>query len=343
MSNLIKNEFSGIENEELIEEFISEGNIKTAGKDKYQDESYSLNKQSGLIPAETENDNNFLTLSPEGDLVFKPSILNMENGENGSVPKRTEIITYVVQNGETISNIARRFGVSVNTVLWENNLGAYSLIRPGDNLRILPFTGITHTVKSGDTVSAIARKYGVSEESITSANNSSGSLKIGQKLLIPGGVKIAAQVASTQNRNVSGLSVIKDLVTPSSSKASPSNSMLVWPTVGHRITQYFSWRHNGVDIGNKVGTPIYAADDGVVTVSAGGWNGGYGNAILINHGGNVKTRYGHASKLLVKVGETVERGQLIALMGSTGRSTGPHLHFEVLIKGTRYNPLNYMK
>jgi len=170
-----------------------------------------------------------------------------------------------------------------------------------------------------------------------------GDLKIGQKLLIPGGVKLTTQTASSRNRNVSGLSVIRNLVTPSNSKAAPSSAKMVWPTVGHRITQYFSWRHNGVDIGNKVGTPLYAADDGVVVTSTGGWNGGYGNTIVIDHGGGVKTRYGHASKLLVKAGESVERGQLIALMGSTGRSTGSHLHFEVIIKGSRYNPLNYIK
>jgi lysostaphin len=92
-----------------------------------------------------------------------------------------------------------------------------------------------------------------------------------------------------------------------------------------------------------VGTPIYAADSGVVEISQGGYNGGYGNTIVINHGGGKKTRYGHASKLLVKKGEEVEKGQVIALMGSTGRSTGPHLHFEVIINGRRYNPLNYIK
>jgi murein DD-endopeptidase MepM/ murein hydrolase activator NlpD len=98
-----------------------------------------------------------------------------------------------------------------------------------------------------------------------------------------------------------------------------------------------------VDIGNKVGTPIYAADDGVVIISKGGWNGGYGNTIVIDHGGGKKTRYGHASKLFVKVGDRVEKGENIAAMGSTGRSTGPHLHFEVLVNGGRTNPLNYIR
>jgi murein DD-endopeptidase MepM/ murein hydrolase activator NlpD len=118
---------------------------------------------------------------------------------------------------------------------------------------------------------------------------------------------------------------------------------MIWPTPGRRITQYYSWSHQGLDIGDKIGTPLYAADDGVVIIAQGGWNGGYGNTILLDHGGGKRTRYGHASKLFVKVGDEVKKGETIAAMGSTGRSTGPHLHFEVLVNGTRYNPLNYIK
>jgi murein DD-endopeptidase MepM/ murein hydrolase activator NlpD len=137
-----------------------------------------------------------------------------------------------------------------------------------------------------------------------------------------------------------GVSVIKDLVNPS---AKPSTTKLAWPTSATRITQYFSWRHPGLDLAAKVGTPLYAAESGKVTISQGGYNGGYGNTIVIDHGGGMKTRYGHASKLYVKVGDTVERGEVIAAMGSTGRSTGSHLHFEVIINGTKYNPLSYIR
>ena len=97
----------------------------------------------------------------------------------------------------------------------------------------------------------------------------------------------------------------------------------------------------GIDIANKVGTPIYAADSGRVEIAATGWNGGYGTTIVINHG-KLKTRYGHLSRLYVKAGENVVKGQVIGEMGSTGRSTGPHLHFEVLSGNVRYNPLNYV-
>ena len=114
-----------------------------------------------------------------------------------------------------------------------------------------------------------------------------------------------------------------------------------WPTVGHRITQYYSWRHTGLDIANKTGTPLYASEGGTVDYS--GWSNGYGYNVLINHGGGKKTRYAHASKLYVKKGDVVSKGEAIAAMGSTGWSTGPHIHFEVIINGVKKNPLNYIK
>ena len=115
-----------------------------------------------------------------------------------------------------------------------------------------------------------------------------------------------------------------------------------WPTAGHNITQYYSWRHTGIDIANKSGTAIYAADAGTVEIV--GWNsGGYGNQIIIDHGGGKKTRYAHLSSFGVQAGETVSKGQYIGGMGSTGRSSGSHLHFEVIIDGKRYNPLNYVE
>ncbi len=116
---------------------------------------------------------------------------------------------------------------------------------------------------------------------------------------------------------------------------------MVWPTVGHTVTQYYSWRHTALDIANKVGTPIYASGEGVVEVAS--WNaGGYGYQIVINHGGGRETRYAHLSAFAVKVGDRVTKGQNIGSMGSTGNSTGPHVHFEVIVNGKRANPLSYV-
>ncbi len=343
MSNLVNTEFSSLQDEELIEETSSLNSIIAASKDKYVDNSCVLPKQSIIDSTDEVNNDDAILFSENNDLVFKPLIINpgTSAGASAGATIRTEIIYYTVQNGDTISTIARRFGLTVNTILWANNLTAFSLIRPGDRLTILPYSGVLYTVKKGDTLAKIALKYDVKLAKILSCNTLGNSLSAGQKIVIPGAKKIADVVVTRQPATPSytGISVIKDLIKNPSVKV--SGNKMAWPTVGARITQYFSWRHVGVDIANKIGTPIYAADAGVVEFA--GWATGYGNSIVINHGGGKKTRYGHASKLFVKVGDEVEKGENIAAMGSTGWSTGPHLHFEVMINGAKYNPLNYIR
>lgn len=266
-------------------------------------------------------------------------------GQSG-VATRSAPITYTVQNGDTISGIARRFGVSVNTILWENDLTANSLIKPGAQLTILPATGVSHTVSSGQTLGQIASLYGVDAQAIMKANGiaNANQLRIGSKLVIPNGNKIVATNSSTRvvQQVSKSIGIIKKIINPAPSAVIPSGDRMAWPTTGHTITQYFSWRHTGVDIANHIGTPIYAADSGTVVTR--GWNsGGYGNQIVIDHGGGKKTRYAHLSAFNVNAGQKVSKGQYIGAMGSTGRSTGPHLHFEVIINGKVYNPLNYAR
>lgn len=344
-ASLITADFDTNIEEELIEEKLSPAIIADAKQKQYEDEYPSLEKDA-YLNQEDDFPTSWLAFNESNDVILKPTSLSLSDSENKDQTTRTEIIEYTVQIGDTVSSIASRFGLTVNTVLWANNLSAYSLIRPGDTLSILPYSGLLYSVKSGDTISKIAKTYDISTENIIAQNklNENIGLKIGQKLILPGAKKIttSSSVAKTNtNSSYTGVSVIKDLV-----KAPPATSSagsMAWPAVGHRITQYFSWRHNGIDIANKVGTAIYAAEAGTVEIAAGGWNGGYGNTILINHGGGKKTRYGHLSKLYVEVGDKVEKGENIGAMGSTGRSTGSHLHFEIIINGTRYNPLNYVK
>jgi len=210
----------------------------------------------------------------------------------------------------------------------------------------LPVSGTLHKVKSGDSLSKIAKLYKADANAIANFNNLKGDrVVIGQSLIIPGGQQpatVASQVSQTISKNLKPkvqqvFSNVKKTI-----KDNVGSGTMTWPTVGHRITQYYSLRHNGLDIANKVGTPIYAAAGGKVEIAATGWNGGYGNTVLINHG-KLKTRYGHFSRLYVKAGQTVEKGQVIGEMGSTGRSTGSHLHFEVISGKVRYNPLNYIR
>ena len=249
---------------------------------------------------------------------------------------RNKIIEYIVETGDTVSGIAQKFNISVATILWSNNLTYYSVIKPGKTLKILPVTGLLHKVKKGETISAIAKKYKSDIDKILETNKltSADQVAIGNNLIIPDGVKPAA-VITTHTTPSSIFSTPK----PSTSN---SNTKLLWPTTAKKITQYYWWRHPAVDIGGPLGTPIYAAESGTVTTA--GWsNGGYGYYIIIDHGNGIKTLYAHSSKLYVKKGEKVSRGQTIMAMGSTGWSTGPHLHFEVQFNGYKQNPLSYIK
>lgn len=347
MANLISDDliFRAPE-EELIEETMNPASLLALVREKYTEDQDILHKNFLSFTRETNNNTQEFPelLSSSGDVLLKPSLAGIQ--ESGAsepmAAQRTEIVYYEVRPGDTVSSIAQRFNISINTILWANNLTARSLIRPGNRLTILPYSGVLYTVKSGDTLSRIASLYSIDMDKIATANNLVGGLKAGETIVLPGANRLVApQIVSRPASGVSGITAIRDLIQAPAARV--SGEKMNWPTVGSRITQYFSWRHNGVDIANKTGTPIYAADDGVVELAATGYNGGYGNTIVINHGGGLKTRYAHASQLFVKVGDRVEKGENIASMGSTGRSTGPHLHFEVLINGARKNPLDYIR
>ncbi len=264
---------------------------------------------------------------------------------------RTKIETYVVQENDTIGSIANRFGVNVGTILWNNNLTETQYIRPGDSLVIPPVSGLIAKVKSGDTLAKLAKRFSADADEIAASNNLSpdATLALGMDLVIPGGkppeiVRTQTQVA-VQPELPPAIVTAPIYPTPkppnADTHALPSERLL-WPTSGHVITQYYGWRHTGVDIDGDYTSPIYAAADGVVEKA--GWNsGGYGLMILIDHPNGVKTRYGHSSKMFVKTGDTVTRGQVIAMVGTTGRSTGTHLHFEVYVNNVRTNPLGYIR
>ena len=255
--------------------------------------------------------------------------------------QRDKIVYYKVQRGDTISEIAEKFGITTNTILWENNLTAYNLIRPGDTLKILPTSGIQHKVVKGDTLAKIANTYKVEVEKIIEHNKltSADDIKIGESLMIPGGRKIQPAPAPAYTFRT----LVQPTASPAPAPIITATGQMLWPTSCRTISQYFGWRHSGLDIACGNNAPIYAADSGIVNRAEIGYNGGYGNVIIIDHGGGKQTLYAHLNKIHVSVGENITKGSTIGLMGSTGRSTGPHLHFEVRIGGSRQNPLNYIK
>jgi LysM repeat protein len=336
IAGLITSEFGLGKEDQLIEEFVDESGAVTPTQQRYLDSSASVQSQPMALMDSGESEEDTPQLTQGGTALVKPDMVSTKITKQ----PRKEIIDYIVEPGDTVSTIAQEFEISVNTILWENKLSAYSIIRPGDKLAILPMTGITYSVSKGDTLASIAKKYDAEEENIIGINKlaDASQLQIGEKIIVPGGKK--ETYASYQPTTYSGIAAISSLVKPANALAAGGNKMN-WPTVRQKITQYFSWRHLALDIADKLGTPIYAADAG--TVESLGWSSGYGNQIVIDHGGGKKTRYAHLSKFYVKKGQQVSKGETIAAMGSTGWSTGSHLHFEVIINGRKYNPLNYIK
>jgi murein DD-endopeptidase MepM/ murein hydrolase activator NlpD len=247
------------------------------------------------------------------------------------------IQTYVVQPGDTVLAIAERFGLRPETVLWSNaGLEANAdLIRPGDPLNILPVDGVLHTVVAGDTLSSLAAKYKVALEDILNYPDNSlvdvnAQLTVGEPLVIPNGTK---PYASQQAVAYSGGN------TPATAQIGSGN--FVWPTSGS-INQRYWGGHPAIDVGAWTGAPVKAADGGYIAVAMGGWNGGYGNHVIIDHGNGFATLYAHLNSIFVRPGENVARGQQVGSVGNTGNSTGPHLHFEIRYQGAPRNPLNYM-
>lgn len=261
---------------------------------------------------------------------------------NISEKPRDKTEEYTVRDGNTLSGIAGKFGISQDTVKWENDLKDTNAIKPGQVLRILPVTGVSHKVKEGDTLESVAKKYSANQQAILDFPFNDipddFSLKVGQILIVPDGSPPELPAVKKPRPQP------KYLATGPQSPAfeAPGGAQFIWPTSGS-LTQYYSWYHPGIDIANRSAPGIAASDGGTVIVA--GWpdSFGYGNRVVIDHGNGYQSLYAHMSNIYVSVGDTVTRGQLIGQMGSTGRSTGTHLHLEIHLKGSALNPLSILK
>lgn len=264
----------------------------------------------------------------------------------------TESTEYVVQPGDTIESLTEKFQISASTIINNNDLKRNAPLEPGKKLTILPVTGLLHTVKKNDSLALIADTYQVPQDLIMYQNNISSNkeLKVGDQLIIPNGAPPVSDDATptrrSSNRSSSSSSGTNGGYGNAPSGSAPeTGGTFTWPASCIVITQPFSPRipHWGIDCANHQGTPVYAAGDGtVIKASVGTWGGGYGNHVIIDHGNGINTIYGHLFKVGVSVGDVVKRGQGIGLMGTTGRSTGPHLHFEVVVNGKKSNPMSYL-
>lgn len=270
---------------------------------------------------------------------------------------RAEVITYTVQAGDTLFSIANNFNLKPETVLWGNYEVLEDnphLLKPDQTLNILPVDGIYYQWKEGDNLSNVAQTFKVDTKAVinysgnnldlTEVDDAGNTIEPGQWLIIPGGER-----------------EIRDWGPPAITRKNPASARyygaghcgtvvegaygtgtFVWPTTDRTISGYHYNPpvHPAIDIGGQTGNPIYASDSGVVVYA--GWSDyGYGYLIVIDHGNGWQSAYAHLSAVAVSCGQSVYQGGYIGALGSTGNSSGPHLHFELVINGAKVNPLDY--
>lgn len=236
--------------------------------------------------------------------------------------------SYRVRPGDTLAGIARRYGIPLEYLQASNGIADPKRLRAGEVI-LLPRGGVLHVVKPGQSLEDISASYGVDPVEILEANGVPRELSPGQRILIP------------SPRTIPWLEALKLGWSP--------GATFVWPLKG-RLTSLFGPRihpiyhtpdfHTGIDLAVPVGTPVHAAAAGKVVQA--GWQGGYGLLLVIDHGNGLSTYYGHLSEVLVRVGQFVEQGQVVARSGNTGLSTGPHLHFEIRRFGEPVDPLPWL-
>ncbi len=282
------------------------------------------NSQTALIlQAATNLDPNPASGGADLNIIDEKALIAESGVSGGFVEiqnrKNDQISVYEVKEGDSISQIANMFEVSVNTIKWAN--GLTKPISPGDQLIILPISGVKHTVKSGGTITDIAHKYKADPTEIALFNGVSidEPLKPGQEIIVP---NVDLQIEEKKPT--------KALASSSKKPSSASSSWLVKPVrAGYRSQGLHG--HNSIDFAAPAGTPIYAAATGVVIISKSddGWNGGYGNYVVLKHSNGVQTLYSHLKDVYVSVGDSISQNEQVGTVGNTGKSTGNHLHFEV--------------
>ncbi len=307
-------------------------------------------------PLPTANTNEGGYQSPRSAVGLSTSGIARQAEPDTTVPKRPrlDVITYIVQDGDTVFGIAENFELSPYTIVWSNMevlQGAPWLLQPGLPLQIPPVDAAYHTVASGETPADIAQAYGVDTSALYNAWNTvepDQVLAEGTMLLIPGGVgpdfdwEPPAPPTPVPAVRTGAAQPPSEPVSPPANAV--ANGYFILPTGSYDVSGYvFGDRRNpthiGLDYRCHLNDPIYAADGG--TVITAGWNGGYGNLVRVDHGNGFITYYGHFNSFAVALGQAVGQGQLLGYCGTTGNSTGPHLHFEIRYNGIPQNPALY--
>lgn len=296
---------------------------------KEEIEKPDANSQTARLLEPVLNSNPTFVFGGGGITIANRSVLVPDVGPIGSiadidenVPTQDSIRAYVVHEGDSLTGIAKMFGVTVNTIIWANDLGKGNLIQPGQLLVILPVPGVRYIVQKGDTLATISSKFKGDKDEIIHFNNlaSNSDLRVGQEIIIPDG-EVTANIPS------SVASARKDTATK---KEGVSYSGYYTRPIGGGTKTQGIHGYNGVDLATSCGSPIYASASGEVIISrSSGWNSGYGQYIVITHANGTQTLYAHNQENAVTAGWRVAKGQVIGYVGSTGKSTGCHVHFEV--------------
>lgn len=307
--------------------------------------------QNGLLSSEEAYDI-LPNVSEEDGFVIKPNLTT----EAGDRSTSNDIFAYKVEAGDTVASIAEKFKIKADTIMMVNGFYDAGQLKEGMTINVLPVDGVNHVVQKGETISTIAKKYNVKVEDIMRQNKleESDPILANATLVIPGGVRVVPKPApkptyvASSGKSSSGYVARTGGNTYSDYSYSGSKTAgLIFPApAGGILTQNFHGGHPAIDFANRAGGPIVAAAAGKVIKADYGWNGGYGNAVIIDHGDGMQTLYAHNKVLYVKVGDKVEQGDHIADMGNTGNVrgvTGIHTHFEVRINGRKYPPLNFVK
>jgi murein DD-endopeptidase MepM/ murein hydrolase activator NlpD len=274
---------------------------------------------------------------------------------------RDGILTYTVKNGDSLFGIAEAFGLQPQTLLWGN----YDVLAddperlsPGQNLNILPTDGVLYKWNTGDGLSGVAKFFGVTPDAIidwpgnnldraTIGDLTIPNIKVGTLLVIPGGKREFTSWSAPRivRSDPSAAKGIGAGACTQAAEGPMGGDTYIWPTTDHTISGYGyapEANHPAIDIGGQLGNPVLAVDNGVIVYA--GWSDlGYGNMIMVDHGDGWQSLYAHLSQILVGCGQSVYQGDQIGAVGSTGNSTGPHLHFELRSdKLGKVNPLTYL-
>jgi murein DD-endopeptidase MepM/ murein hydrolase activator NlpD len=315
----------------FLEGYIEETSASVAGLVRLPNSStfYVNNLASADLTTLGQGGEDSRDTDPELAFVQQSSIMSSsptseEEAKNAGISQKHETVDYTVQPGDRLSFIASDYGVTISSILWANNIKDADSIKPGQLIKIPPVSGVVYKVVKGDTVESIAKKFKGNGEKIITFNQlpADGSLQVGSEVIVPDGT-IAAGATSFPGQpkraieNGGRFAYLPNLV-----------NYFILPTTG------YSWGiahgRNGNDIANSCGTPVYASAEGTVAIAQEtGWNGGYGRYVKIEHPNGTESLYAHLSKKYVSMGDYAAQGQLIGLVGTTGHSTGCHLHFEV--------------